>query len=158
MKTLFLFACLFSLCITGALLAQTAAPDHVVASPKDVQWGPAPPGLPEGAKIAVLEGDPGAEGQPFAIRVLVPDGYKIGPHFHPTREHVVVLRGDFNMGIGDAFDKTKTTSGKPGAFMYMDANVHHFAWMKGETEFVVYGTGPFAITYVNPADDPRTKK
>jgi hypothetical protein len=28
---------------------------------------------------------------------------------------------------------------------------------KGATEIQVHGVGPFAITYVNPKDDPRTK-
>jgi hypothetical protein len=70
----------------------------------------------------------------------------------------VILKGTFNMGMGDTFDKTKTTAGSPGTFMFMDGNVHHFAWTTGETEFVVYGVGPFAITYVNPTDDPRNKK
>ncbi len=28
------------------------------------------------------------------------------------------------------------------------------AWATGETVVQVHGTGPFAIKYVNPADDP----
>ena len=35
---------------------------------------------------------------------------------------------------------------------------HHFAWAKGETVVQVHGVGPWAIVYVNPADDPRTAK
>jgi hypothetical protein len=36
--------------------------------------------------------------------------------------------------------------------------MNHYAWAKGKTVVQVHGTGPFAITYVNPADDPRNAK
>jgi hypothetical protein len=36
--------------------------------------------------------------------------------------------------------------------------MRHFAWATGETEVQVHGMGPFALHYVNPADDPRTAK
>jgi len=32
--------------------------------------------------------------------------------------------------------------------------MNHYAWTDGETVVQVHGQGPFAITYVNPADDP----
>ena len=38
--------------------AQTSA--HVLQTPQEVQWDPAPPLVPPGAQIAVLAGDPGA--------------------------------------------------------------------------------------------------
>lgn len=34
------------------------------------------------------------------------------------------------------------------------ANVHHYAWTKTGATIQVHLNGPFAITYVNPADDP----
>ena len=37
----------------------TAAEQHKVLSPADLQWGDPPPGFPSGAKVAVLSGDPG---------------------------------------------------------------------------------------------------
>src|SRR5262245_32993015 len=134
---------------------QSAMPDHVAITPGQVQWGPAPPGIPAGGKMAVLEGDPSIEGQPFTLMVSVPDGYEIKPHWHPTREHLVILKGTFNIGMGDTLDKTKSTALSPGSFTFMDANMHHYAWTKGQTEFVVYGVGPFAINYVNAADEHR---
>jgi hypothetical protein len=36
--------------------------------------------------------------------------------------------------------------------------MRHFAATKGETIIQVHGIGPFEITYVNPADDPRKKE
>ncbi len=35
---------------------------HVVLNPADLKWGDAPPGLPAGAKLAVLAGDPNKKG------------------------------------------------------------------------------------------------
>jgi hypothetical protein len=39
----------------------------------------------------------------------------------------------------------------------MPANANHFAYTKSETTILLYGQGPVEFTYVNPADDPRTK-
>lgn len=35
---------------------------HVVLNPADLKWGDVPPGLPSGAKMAVLAGDPTKKG------------------------------------------------------------------------------------------------
>ena len=45
-----------------------------------------------------------------------------------------------------------------GSFGYWASGMKHFAWVKGETIIQVHGMGPWGITYVNPEDDPRTKK
>jgi hypothetical protein len=37
----------------------------------------------------------------------------------------------------------------------MPAEMRHWGWMEGDTVVQVHGTGPFALNYVNPADDPR---
>ena len=39
----------------------------------------------------------------------------------------------------------------------MEANTNHFAWTTEETIVQLNGVGPWGITYVNPADDPRKK-
>jgi len=133
------------------------APDHVALTPADIKWGEAPPMLPPGAKAAVLEGDPGKAGA-FTIRLRMPGGYKIPPHWHPTVEHVTVISGTFNLGMGDKFDDTKGTALPAGSFGYMGVKMRHYAWATGETEVQVHGMGPFALHYVNPADDPRNAK
>src|SRR5918998_1746914 len=77
---------------------------HVIVTPDKVKWGPAPPSLPPGAQLAVLEGDPSKAGAPFAIRAKLPDGYRVPPHWHPTNERIIVLQGTFGMGLGERFD------------------------------------------------------
>lgn len=61
------------------------------------------------------------------------------------------------VGMGDKLDKAHSLTFKPGGFAALPANMNHFAWTSSETVVQVHGTGPFAITYVNPKDDPSKK-
>jgi quercetin dioxygenase-like cupin family protein len=134
------------------------ATQHTLLTPGDVKWGDPPAVLPPGAKFAVVEGDPKAAGQLVSFRLKMPDGYKIPPHFHPADEHVVVLQGTFNMGLGDKLDPRASKPLGAGSFAIMPKGEHHYAWAKGETIVQVYAVGPWGLTYVNPADDPRKAK
>lgn len=127
---------------------------HPAAS---IAWKDGPPSLPAGAKFAVLEGDPGKEGA-FTMRVKFPDGYRIPPHTHPKVEHVTVVSGTFNVGMGDTFDPGAAREMPAGTFGYWPAGMKHFAFAKGETVVQLHGVGPWGITYLNPADDPRNQK
>ena len=129
---------------------------HVMVRPNDIKWRSAPPGLPAGAQIAVLSGDPGQAG-PYVVRAKLPDGYKIPPHWHPTDENVTVLKGIFVAGKGEKFDADVTQELPAGSFVCMPKEMRHFAWCKGETVIQIHGVGPFEINYVNAADDPRRK-
>jgi hypothetical protein len=37
----------------------------------------------------------------------------------------------------------------------MQPKTNHFAWADNEAKVQVRGVGPWAINYVDPADDPR---
>ncbi len=137
--------------------AAKAAPKHVLVTTADIKWGPAPDGLPPGAQLAVLDGDPGKAGVPFTIRAKLPDGYKVMPHWHPTDESVTVLSGTFTVGMGDTWTDSAMTALKAGEFARMSKMTHHYAGTKGETVIQIHGIGPFGITYVNAKDDPRKK-
>jgi hypothetical protein len=130
--------------------------DHVAVRPDDLKWGPAPPGLPAGAQVAVLTGDPG-KSVPYVLRAKLPDGYRVPPHWHPTDENVTVLKGTLMIGKGEKFNAKASEALPAGSFMRMPQGMRHFAWAKGETIIQVHGIGPFDITYVNAADDPRKK-
>jgi hypothetical protein len=41
--------------------------------------------------------------------------------------------------------------------MIMQPKTNHFAWNKDEVVVQLNGMGPWGVTYVNPADDPRKK-
>jgi len=130
---------------------------HVVLNPADLKWGDAPPGLPPGAKLAVLAGDPNKKG-PFTVRLQTPAGYKVPPHTHPTTEHITVISGTFNIGTGDKFDEAAGKELGAGGYMVMPPGMKHYAWTPAEAIIQVHGIGPFVIKYVNPADDPRNAK
>ena len=126
------------------------------AQTSGITWGPAPAVFPAGAKLAVLQGDPGKAGE-YTVRLDMPDGYKIPPHFHPTAEHVTVIQGNLLIGIGDKLDPAQAKSLPAGGFISAEPNMHHFAIAKGHTVVQVHGGGPFVLTYVNPKDDPSQK-
>jgi quercetin dioxygenase-like cupin family protein len=134
-----------------------AAAEHRVYAPGDLKWGDAPAGLPKGAKVAVLQGDPAAPG-PFVMRVTLPAGYRVAPHHHPADENITVLSGELYMGLGETFDESKGHAMGAGTFGTMPVGTRHFAWTKAETVFQLHGMGPWGITYVNPQDDPRNAK
>ncbi|HZQ24179.1 MAG TPA: cupin domain-containing protein [Terriglobales bacterium] len=129
-----------------------------IFTPDAVEWGPPPPFVAPGAQLAVLEGNPaGSEGD-FTIRLKMPDGYRIAPHWHPKRENVTVISGTFKVGMGDSFDETKMGMFPAGSFAYLDPEMHHYAMASGNTIVQVHGSAPLQLNYVNPADDPSHKK
>src|SRR5687767_10795142 len=75
---------------------QPGMPQHMFLTPDRLRWTDAPPSLPPGAKIAVVEGDL-TVAAPYTVRLRFPDGYRIPPHFHPVDEHVTVLQGTFSL-------------------------------------------------------------
>lgn len=127
---------------------------HLMVAPDQVKWGPAPPSLPAGAQLAVIEGDP-SKAAPFVIRGKFPDGYRIPPHWHPTDERVTVIQGTFGIGLGEKFDPAAGREMPAGSYAMMPKGTRHFAWAKGETVIQVAGVGPFVVNYVNQEDDPR---
>ena len=131
--------------------------DHGLFGVADIKWTDGPPSLPKGAKVALMEGNPSQEG-PFTMRLQLPDGFTIQPHWHPAVEHVTVISGTFNLGMGEKFDKSAGRALASGSFAFMPPGMKHYAWASGETVVQVHGMGPWKINYVNPADDPRTKK
>jgi len=140
-----------------AAFAQEAKPaDHGIFPPGDIQWKAGPPSLAPGAKFAVLEGDPSKEGL-FTMRLWLPDGFKIQPHWHPAVEHITVVSGEFHVGMGEKFDSSAGHTLPAGTFAFLGPDMRHFAWAKGDTVLQLHGVGPWQINYVNPADDPRKK-
>ena len=121
-----------------------------------LKWAPSPDFLPAGAQLVVLSGDPSKDG-PYVVRLKMPAGYKIPAHNHPTTEMVTVISGNLHLGMGDKLDEKKGASLSAGGYAEAPAKMNHFAWATSSTVVQIHGQGPFAITYVNPADDPRNK-
>jgi hypothetical protein len=142
----------------STLVARAGSHEHNSFTPDGIQWGEVPPFIPAGAQLAVLEGDPTASTGDYTVRLKMPDGYRIPPHWHPQRENVTVISGTFKVGMGDDFDKTKMGSFPAGSFAYLDPHMHHYAMADGEVVVQVHGMSPLAFNYINPDDDPSRKK
>ena len=123
----------------------------------EIQWGEGPPSLAKGAQMVVLEGDPAKEGM-FTMRLRFPNGFIVSPHYHSQIEHVTVIAGTLHFGMGEKFDRTKTRPMPAGSFGFWPIGMRHFAYTESETVLQLHGKGPWTITYVNPADDPRGRK
>lgn len=143
--------------IVGAADAQEAkAPSHILATAAEMKWGEPPPVFEKGASFTVVSGDPSKAGV-FVVRLKMPAGYKIAPHWHPTDEHVTVLSGTFALGMGDKFERAAMKALPAGGYALLPAEMRHFAMATTAATVQVEGLGPFALTYVNPADDPSKR-
>jgi len=150
-----------SLVLTASLLAlpglaQAQGHGMHLFTPREMTWVNGPPSLPAGAKVAILEGNP-AEAGPFTMRLWVPADTKAAPHFHSGIEHATIIAGSVHFGMGETFDLEKLRPFPAGSFVVMPPQMAHYALFKEEAVLQLHGIGPWTITYVNPADDPRKK-
>jgi hypothetical protein len=146
------------LALAGAAILSSAVtwaetPGQVYMNSADIKFGDGPPGLPKGAKMAVLLGDPGKEGT-FVARAEFPANYRIPPHWHTQDEDLTVISGTFYLAEGDKLETTHAHAIKAGGFHHLPAKTHHYAYTKAATVVQINGKGPFDITYIDPKDDP----
>ena len=149
--------CAATLAFAASHGASASAHDTMLYTPDKIVWKDGPASFEKGAQFVVLEGDPAKEG-PFVMRLKLPDGFHVRPHTHPKVERVTVIAGAFLLAMGDKLDRASAKPLKAGSYGFWPAGMVHTAWAQGETIVQVHGIGPWTITYVNPADDPRTRK
>jgi quercetin dioxygenase-like cupin family protein len=137
--------------LVGASLASS---DAAHAQKAALEWGPAPASLPPGARMAIVSGDPAKPG-PFTVRLRLPSGYAVPPHFHPVDEHQTLISGRIGHGMGDTVDLKSVKWLRPGQSITLPANAHHYVRTRGRTLVEVSAMGPFTVTYVKGRDDPR---
>lgn len=155
MRRRYIVPVILMLAVIVALRAQAQEHSHTVAMPDSLKW--VEPATLPGARLAVVQGDPGKEGL-FVYRLKMPAGYRIPPHLHKASENVTVLSGVFFIGMGEVFDQKAATEMKVGSFVGIPATHRHFAFAGPEETLIqVHGVGPTDITFVNAADDPRKK-
>ena len=140
--------------LTFTIATAVAQSTHTLVPADTVQWGPAPPVLPSGAQISVLEGNPSEKGA-VTLRLKFPANYNIPAHWHSMTERVTVLSGAFHVGMGDKLDRQASQTLEPGGFVSLPASMRHFAWTATPTVVQIDLEGPFDIFYVNPAEDPQ---
>ena len=63
------------------------------------------------------------------------------------------------IAVMEVLDVSKGMALPAGGFTVMPVKTPHFAYTTNEpVEIQLHGTGPWGITYLNPADDPRKKQ
>ncbi len=141
--------------LSTAAFAGPPAKKAEMINAADLKWGPAPPDLPKGAQLAVMHGDPTKATQ-FAMRLKVPDGYKVPPHWHSHDEELTIISGTLVLHMGDTMT-ADPHSLDAGAYHFLPGKMHHAAEAKGATIVQINGMGPFDIHYLNAADNPNPK-
>jgi len=129
---------------------QGVAQDYFGISPgaayplEESAWHEAPPGMPPGARFAVISGDPFEKG-PFVMRMRLPPGYMLPPYWRPREDQVIVLAGSIMVGSraesGTATMRTLTS----GSFASLAAGELHFAHTQHGAIVQVFGMGPLEI-------------
>lgn len=114
-----------------------------------IEWRPAPPSLPQGAMIAVLEGNPADEGM-FTLRVRVPAGSRIDAHTHPRPERVTIISGAVGVAFGTRFDQTRLKVFRAGDFYVNPPGHPHFLSFAADSEVQITGQGPWEVTPATP--------
>jgi hypothetical protein len=92
--------------------------------------------------MAVLEGDPRAAGS-FTIRLLVPAGASIPPHWHPREERVTVLAGAVELGFGRQVDANAIKRYGPGSSYVSPPREFHYLFFLEGAELQVSSIGPW---------------
>ena len=122
--------------------AFTKTEGQVLVRAKSIKWSDAPPGLPPGAKVALLQGNPTAPGR-YVIRVQLPANYKIPMHSNSNA-----------VDVTESLDKKKAFAIKPGDYYHLPALAPELSFTTNETVLEIHGEGPYEIKYANAADDP----
>lgn len=144
--------------LAAALLASAAqAQDaHKIIPAQDIKWGPAPASIPGGRRgCSALRRS--QQGRSVLPSPQVAERLCHSSHTHPKPEIVTVITGTFRLAMGENADKSKGQALPAGTFFVLPPGMAHFALADEDTVIQLNSTGPWGLTYVNPADDPRMK-
>jgi quercetin dioxygenase-like cupin family protein len=126
------------------LLAAAPPPGTIQIDRRTLVWNQGPATMSQGTEVAVLEGDPKAKG-PFTIRLRIPAGTRIAPHWHPRPERVTVLSGEVFVGFGDTWDDASVRAFHAGDFYINPANSHHYVAFPQASVIQITGEGPWEL-------------
>jgi len=155
MKTAFTKVVPITAFVIGVMSAAVAGVQGAAAN-GDLKWASAPAPLPQGAQIAVLQGDLGKPG-PLTFRLKLPAGYKLMPHSSPAIDRIVVVSGNLNLGSGDRFDEARTIPMSTG-YVHWPEKSPYFAFAKDEAVIEIQGAGPWSVNYVGQGNGAAKKK
>jgi quercetin dioxygenase-like cupin family protein len=107
-----------------AMFTSTQAADQEkaitwTADDSRLQWGPCPAFLPEGCRIAVLNGDPAKANADVFFKV--PAGSKLPLHWHSSAERMVLVAGELLV----TYEGQAAATMKAGTYAYGPARQPH---------------------------------
>jgi len=152
LKTIFkyIYFCFVAVIIYSnctVLISQELPKGAIQVIPESIVWINAPPSLPAGAMISMLEGNPQQEGI-FTMRVKFPPFYKLPAHTHPKDERVTVLEGAVYIGFGNSIDTSNARKFTIGSYYLNPVNEAHYVFTGEEgVTFQVTGMGPWGLEY-----------
>lgn len=149
-----LTAALLMLACAASGAAEPPPAGALQVQPDALAWRAASPSLPAGTQLAVLEGDPKAAGM-FTIRLKVPAGASLGPHWHPREERVTVLSGLVQVGFGEAVDEAATARFGAGAFYVNPPRSRHFVLFPQDSVVQITGMGPWEVHFLEAPPAPK---
>ncbi len=92
--------------------------ESIITDLSTVTWSPYP-GVPKGAELAVLRGDPATEPSESVARL--PAGYLFPHHYHTSRELLIFIEGDFTYITDDGTMQTLNTN----AYLNLPSGTKH---------------------------------
>jgi len=136
---------LFIVIAIACACAQQAASHASDDGPK-LQWTATEiPGL----KMAVVSGDPKAEG-PFVLRLRADKPVRIPPHSHKADERMTAISGTPAVGEGTQFVGAGMRNLETGESVEFEKGEEHFAALHAGDEVEIHGEGPFENIWVDP--------
>lgn len=114
--------------------------------PHTITWTPAPPSMPPGTRIAILEGDPKKDAI-FTMRLLITEDGVLLPHTHPNDERVTVLNGSVKVGQGSTIDCDHAEQMSAGAYYVNPAGTLHYVCLQKDTQLQITTLGPWGVDY-----------
>jgi len=131
--------------------------DQNNGSAANEKWEKGPDFLESGAEMQPLEKETKEKGM-SSIKIKLPEGYKIPPHWYKDKVRIDVLSGVLYMGSGDRLDKENAKPVKAGNFRVLPPEMHSYGFVDGPAIIKLTTVAPWDIKYVNPKDDPRKNK
>ncbi|WP_018175809.1 cupin domain-containing protein [Thioalkalivibrio sp. AKL8] len=124
---------------TVATADQGPAFIHEPDSP-DLEWGPCPDFMPDGCRLAVLQGDPA---QPNAdVFFLLPGNSTAPHHWHTSAERMVLVSGEMQVD----YDDQDPVVLRPGTYAYGPARLAHTTHCTSAEDCILF------IAFEEPVD------
>lgn len=115
------------------------------ATDADIEWGPCPEFMPEGCRLAVLQGDPA---QPNAdIYFKLPGNTTAPSHMHHSAERMVLVSGRMQVD----YDGQEPVVLEAGTYAYGPAELPHSATCQSSEDCVLF------IAFEKPVDAIATE-